>query len=34
MGGSVLGCGIIKGFLAIAGAAFEVVGVDSWGLLY
>jgi hypothetical protein len=34
MVGSVLGCGIIKGCSAIAGATSEVVGVDSGGILY
>jgi hypothetical protein len=34
MVGSVLGCGIIKGCLTVAGATSEVVGVDSGGVLY
>jgi hypothetical protein len=34
MVGSVLGHGIIKGCLVVAGAASEVVGVDSGGALY
>jgi hypothetical protein len=29
--GSVLGHGIINGFPAVAGASFEVVGLDSGG---
>jgi hypothetical protein len=34
MVGSILGHGIIKGCLVVAGAISEVVGVDSGGMTY
>jgi hypothetical protein len=34
MGCSVVGCGIIKGCMGVAGSASEVVEVDSRGALY